>query len=89
MNYEEQAKKLLSELTLDEKLRQLTSQIVFDIDDKYEERRDPLCGNYRNPGHFMHQRGTVSKPSEVENWKSLYTCTAISALRRRGSLSGR
>ncbi len=65
MNYEEQAKKLLSELSLDEKLRQLTSQIVFDIDDKYEERRDPLCGNYRNPGHFMHQRGTVSKPSEV------------------------
>ena len=59
------AKELLSQLSTEEKLHQLTAQMVFDIDETYEERRDPLRGCYRNPGHFMHQRGTISSPGDV------------------------
>ena len=59
------AKKLLSQLSTEEKLHQLTAQMVFDIDKTYEERRDPLRGCYRNPGHFMHQGGKISSPGDV------------------------
>ncbi|MBE6724782.1 MAG: beta-glucosidase [Ruminococcaceae bacterium] len=59
------AKELLAQLTVDEKLHQLTAQMVFDIGEGYEERRDPLRGCYRNPGHFMHQNGKISTPGEV------------------------
>ena len=59
------AKELLAQLTIEEKLHQLTAQMVFDIGEGYEERRDPLCGSYRNPGHFMHQNGRISSPGEV------------------------
>ncbi len=59
------AKELLAQLTIEEKLHQLTAQMVFDIGEGYEDRRDPLCGCYRNPGHFMHQNGRISSPGEV------------------------
>ena len=59
------AKELLSQLSTEEKLHQLTAQMVFDIDETYEERRDPLRGCYRNPGHFMHQGGKISSPGDV------------------------
>ena len=59
------AKELLEQLSVDEKLHQLTAQMVFDISDGYEDRRDPLRGSYRNPGHFMHQHGKISSPGEV------------------------
>ena len=59
------AKELLEQLSVDEKLHQLTAQMVFDIGDGYEDRRDPLRGSYRNPGHFMHQHGKISSPGEV------------------------
>ncbi|MCR5682805.1 MAG: hypothetical protein K6G29_10185, partial [Clostridiales bacterium] len=59
------AKELLEQLSVDEKLHQLTAQMVFDIGDGYEDRRDPLRGSYRNPGHFMHQYGKISSPGEV------------------------
>ncbi|MBO6053105.1 MAG: glycoside hydrolase family 3 C-terminal domain-containing protein [Clostridia bacterium] len=59
------AKELLEQLTLEEKLHQLTAQMVFDIDEHYEERRDHLRGCFRNPGHFMHQNGKISTPGEV------------------------
>ncbi len=51
---ENRAKELLLKMTVEEKLHQLTSAMIFDIDDCYEMKRDPLCGSYRNPGHFMH-----------------------------------
>ena len=59
------AEELLGRLSLEEKLHQLTAQMVFDIGEGYEERRDPLCGSYRNPGHFMHQQGKIATPGEV------------------------
>ncbi len=59
------AKELLEQLSVDEKLHQLTAQMVFDIGEGYEDRRDPLRGSYRNPGHFMHQHGKISPPGEV------------------------
>lgn len=79
MTNEEKAKELLSRLSVSEKLHQLTSQIIFDIDEKYESRRDPLCGNYRNPGHFMHQNGRISKPSEVAHRINLDVKQSIEA----------
>ena len=51
---------LLREMSLDEKIRQLTSEMLFDVDETYNERRNPLCGSYRNPGHFMHQKRPAS-----------------------------
>ena len=62
---EARAKELLGQLSIEEKLHQLTAQMVFDIGEGYEERRDPLRGCYRNPGHFMHQNGTISTPGQV------------------------
>ncbi len=63
---EERALELLKSMTLDEKIRQVTADMIFDVDDSYEDRRDPLCGSYRNPGHFMHQnRPAPADPSEV------------------------
>ena len=63
---EARAAALLRELTLDEKIRQVTADMYFDVDGDYDARRDPLCGSYRNPGHFMHQkRETPAAPAEV------------------------
>lgn len=57
---------LLRQLSLDEKIRQVTADMLFDVDGDYDTRRDPLCGSYRNPGHFMHyQRETPASPAEV------------------------
>ena len=63
---EERAKALLKELTLDEKIRQVTADMYFDVDGDYDTRRDPLCGSYRNPGHFLHHtRQSPASPAEV------------------------
>lgn len=64
-NASERAKALLAELSVEEKLHQLSAQMIFDIDENYENRRDHLCGSYRNPGHFMHRDGKISTPGEV------------------------
>ncbi|MBQ7596953.1 MAG: glycoside hydrolase family 3 C-terminal domain-containing protein [Clostridia bacterium] len=63
---EQRAAALLQQMTLDEKIRQVTADMLFDVETDYETRRDPLCGSYRNPGHFMHyQRQTPASPKEV------------------------
>ena len=63
---EQRAKELLEKMSLDEKIHQVTSEMLFDVADDYEERRDPLCGSFRNPGHFMHQdRETPASPAKV------------------------
>ena len=36
---------LLRAMTLDEKIRQLTGDMRFDVDEDYDERRNPLCGS--------------------------------------------
>ncbi len=51
---EARAAALLEQLTPEEKLRQITADMIFEIGPAYQSRRDPLCGSYRNPGHFMH-----------------------------------
>lgn len=62
----ERAKRLLSELSLDEKLYQLSSMMYYEVDEHYEQNRNPLHGHYRNPGHFMHASGKrVFSPAEV------------------------
>lgn len=62
----ERAKALLSQMTIEEKLYQLTSQMIYSVGEDYEEKRDPMRGNYRNPGHFMHYtRPEPASPREV------------------------
>ena len=62
----ERALSLLKEMTLDEKIYQVTSDMIFEVDDTYPERRNPLFGSYRNPGHFMHHtRKKPATPAEV------------------------
>ena len=62
----QRAEKLLAELTLEEKLCQLSCQMLYPIRGDYEERRLYKMGNFRNPGHFIHeQRGTAVEPDEV------------------------
>ena len=63
---ESRAAALLQTLTTEEKLRQLTAEMLFDVDEDYEKNRNPLCGSYRNPGHFMHRGKPVpATPGEV------------------------
>ena len=65
-DFEERARVLLKEMSLEEKIRQVTADMIFDVDGDYDERRNPLCGSYRNPGHFMHQdKDEPATPGEV------------------------
>ena len=62
----QQAKKLLSKLSLEEKIYQLSSQMLYSVEGDYEEKRNPKEGNYRNPGQFMHHtREKAATPAEV------------------------
>ncbi len=62
----ERAEELLSKLSLEEKLCQLSCQMLYPIRDDYEERRMYKFGNFRNPGHFLHEhRGRPVSPAEV------------------------
>lgn len=62
----ERAKMLLEQMTVDEKLWQLSGEMIFSVEDDYDEKREPLHGNYRNPGHFMHHtRKKPATPGEV------------------------
>jgi beta-glucosidase len=61
--YEKRARELLSQMSLNEKMYQLTSDInlayaeeLYDADGNYLGRPDPLCGTFRNPAHFMHYK---------------------------------
>ena len=58
---------LVSRMTLEEKVFQLSSQLIFDVlGDEYKQKRDYRLGSFRNPGHFMHYKyKKTSKPSEV------------------------
>lgn len=62
----QRAEALLAQMTLDEKIDQVTSGMLFEVDETYQSRRNPLLGSYRNPGHFMHyQRPAPATPGEV------------------------
>jgi len=62
----QQAEALLKELSIEEKIYQVTSEMIFDPTGDYNERRNPLFGSYRNPGHFMHyKRTSPASPGEV------------------------
>lgn len=63
---DERAGLLLESMTADEKLWQLSAEMIFDIDEGYDASREPRHGHYRNPGHFMqHGPGGPVKPSVV------------------------
>ena len=60
------ARELLTQLTLEEKLYQLSGQMLFGVEADYEQKRNHKEGNNRNPGHFMHaNREKPAAPSEV------------------------
>ena len=60
------AEALLQTLTLEEKMYQLSSQMLWDVREDYEDKRNHKEGNYRNPGHFMHfDRPEPATPAEV------------------------
>ena len=60
------AEALLKPLTLEEKMYQLSAQMVWDVKEDYEDKRNHKEGNYRNPGHFMHfDRPEPASPAEV------------------------
>ena len=60
------AKELLSRLSVEEKLYQISCQMIFEVEEDYEERRNHKEGNARNPGHFMHaRREKPASPAEV------------------------
>jgi len=64
--FTQRAEELLSKLSLEEKLYQLSSQMLYTVREDYEQQRDPMQGNYRNPGHFMHaDREKPASPSEI------------------------
>ena len=60
------ARELLARLTLEERLYQLSGQMLFGVESDYEQKRNHKEGNNRNPGHFMHaKREKPAAPSEV------------------------
>ena len=60
------ARALLNTLSLEEKMYQLSSQMLWDVREDYEDKRNHKEGNYRNPGHFMHfDRPEPATPAEV------------------------
>ncbi len=63
---EKRAELLLKEMNTEEKLWQLSADMIYSVEEDYEEKRDPRHGHFRNPGHFMHytEKG-VRTPSEV------------------------
>ncbi len=66
LSAEERAELLLREMTTEEKLWQLSAEMIFSVDENYEKVRDPRHGHYRNPGHFMHySEEGIRSPREV------------------------
>lgn len=62
----ERAEELLKKLSLEEKICQLSCQMLYPIREDYEERRMYKFGNFRNPGHFLHEhKGRPVSPAEV------------------------
>lgn len=62
----QRARELLGKLSLEEKIYQLSCQMLFEVQDDYEQKRNHKEGNSRNPGHFMHQdRSEPATPGEV------------------------
>ena len=62
----QRAEELLSQMSLEEKIDQLSSQMIFSVGEDYEEKRDHRRGNFRNPGHFMHyDKDRTVSPAEV------------------------
>lgn len=60
------AKELLAKMSLEEKMYQLSAQMLWDVKEDYEDKRNHKEGNYRNPGHFMHfDRPEPATPAEV------------------------
>ena len=60
------AKEILAKMTLEEKMYQLSAQMLWDVKEDYEDKRNHKEGNYRNPGHFMHfDRPEPATPAEV------------------------
>lgn len=62
----ERAQLLLSEMSVDEKLWQLSADMIYSVEEDYDQIREPRHGHYRNPGHFMHHtREKPATPYEV------------------------
>ena len=63
---EKKAEALIRQMSVEEKLYQLSGCMIFDVDEDYDRRRNPMFGNYRSAGHFMHwKRERPAGPGEV------------------------
>ena len=66
INAAKRAAELLAKMTLEEKIYQLSCEMLFEVGEDYEQKRNHKEGNYRNPGHFMHQgKSAPATPAEV------------------------
>ena len=62
----DRAREMLAKMSIDEKIYQLSAQMIFSVDSNYGQNRDHRQGNYRNPGHFMHyERKKPASAKEV------------------------
>ena len=59
----QRAAELLRHMTLEEKMFQISAQMIYSVGDDYETQRDHRMGNYRNPGHFMHYERPEAVPA--------------------------
>jgi len=51
---DQRAQLLLNEMSNEEKLWQLSADMIYSVEEDYDQKREPRHGHYRNPGHFMH-----------------------------------
>ena len=66
MSSYDKARALISKMSIDEKMYQLSAQMIFSVGSDYEQSRDNKQGNYRNLGHFMHyEREKPASAKEV------------------------
>ena len=57
----QRAQLLLNEMSTEEKFWQLSADMIYSVEEDYDQKREPRHGHYRNPGHFMHH--TLEKPA--------------------------
>ena len=65
MNCEQRINELLAQMSLEEKILQLCSQMLYTVGEDYEQTRAHARQHFRNPGHFMHAEGEIASPAEV------------------------
>ena len=79
LSAEERANDLLSRMTLEEKVEQISAQLLFF--DEFFEKRDYKKGHVRNIGHFLWEGNIKNNPSNVAKYINEDTRRSIAASR--------